>query len=58
MYAKDSKKNLVKVRKLYNFVSGVILFRRRIKRENTIFLFYFIQIYLDFFQQSLPTKNI
>ena len=43
MYAKDSKKNLVKVRKLYNFVSGVILFRRRIKRENTIifsFLFH------------------
>ena len=43
MYAKDSKKNLVKVRKLYNFFSGVILFRRRIKRENAIifsFLFH------------------
>tara|TARA_B100001121_G_scaffold168999_1_gene147583 strand:- start:1233 stop:2384 length:1152 start_codon:yes stop_codon:yes gene_type:complete len=36
MYTENSKKNLLKLRQLYNFFSGVILFRKKIKHKNAV----------------------
>jgi len=36
MYTENSRKNLLKLRQLYNFFSGVILFRKKIKHKNAV----------------------
>ena len=59
MYAADSNKNLVKIRKLYNFFQGLYYFEKKLKKTMLLFFhFYFTQIFLFFFQHYLQTKNI
>ena len=57
MYAADSNKNLVKIRKLYNFFSGIVLFRKKIKKDNALVFSFLFHSNIFVFLSTLFTNK-
>ncbi len=57
MYAQSDSKSFVGFRKVYNFLKGIYLFRKRIKKQNTHIFSFLYHSNIFSFLSTLMTKN-